>query len=206
MTEPTMDSSNINTALAERIGRLREQFEAEWLLVDQGGAEPGLCLAPAAIGPVAGNGEFAVHRGEPGDDGAGVRITVIGIGDLAIGVEHDAAARQRTLHAGAGLADGSMLRLGWRDCVAKDGACFLADKPVLAGSTSRMIDLVRTMMREAEVPLPEVIAMGSVNPAREAGLPSKGEIAVGKDADLVVLSPELEVVQTYVAGAQIFAR
>src|SRR5690349_5107077 len=106
--------------------------------------------------------------------------------------------------AAAGLADGSVVRLGGKDCVAKDGACFLADKPVLAGSTSRMIDLVRTMMREAEVPLPEVIAMVSVNPAREACLASKGEIAVGKDADLVVLSPELEVVQTYVGGNQSF--
>jgi len=56
------------------------------------------------------------------------------------------------------------------------------------------------------VPLPEVIAMASLNPAREAGLADKGEIAVGKDADLVVLSPELEVLQTYVAGARIFTR
>src|SRR5438874_109517 len=106
--------------------------------------------------------------------------------------------------AGAGLVDGSVLRLGGRDCIAKDGACFLADKPVLAGSASRMIDLGRTMMREAEVPLPEVIAMASVNPAREAGLANKGEIAVGKDGDLVVLSPELEVLQTYVAGVLSF--
>jgi len=106
--------------------------------------------------------------------------------------------------AGAGLPDGSVFPLGGRDCVAKDGACFLADKPVLAGSTSRMIDLVRTMMREAEVPLPEVIAMVSVNPAREGALVNKGEIAVGKDADLVVLSSDLEVVQTYVAGNQSF--
>ena len=69
-----------------------------------------------------------------------------------------------------------------------------------------MIDVVRTMMREAAVPLPDVIAMASLNPAREAGLADKGEIAVGKDADLVVLSTELEVLQTYVAGARIFAR
>ncbi len=102
--------------------------------------------------------------------------------------------------AGAGLADGSEFQLGGRNCVAKDGVCFLADQPVLAGSASRMIDLVRTMMREAEVPLPDAIAMASLNPAREAGLANKGEIAVGNDADLVVLSPELEVLQTYVAG------
>lgn len=106
--------------------------------------------------------------------------------------------------AGAGLPDGTVFQLGDRNCVAKDGVCFLADRPVLAGSASRLIDLVRTMMREAAVPLPEVIAMASLNPAREAGLTEKGEIAVGKDADLVVLSPELEVLQTYVAGNQSF--
>ena len=106
--------------------------------------------------------------------------------------------------AGAGLADGTMFQLGGKNCVARDGACFLAGEPVLAGSASRLIDLVRTMMREAGVPLPEVIAMASLNPAREAGLADKGEIAVGKDADLVVLSPELEVLQTYVAGVQSF--
>ena len=108
--------------------------------------------------------------------------------------------------AGAGLADGTVFQLGGKNCVVKDGACFLAGEPVLAGSASRLIDLVRTMMREAAVPLPDVVAMASLNPAREAGLADKGEIAVGKDADLVVLSPELEVLQTYVAGARIFAR
>ncbi|PYK70728.1 MAG: hypothetical protein DME42_12155 [Verrucomicrobia bacterium] len=102
--------------------------------------------------------------------------------------------------------NGSVFQLGGRNCVAKNGVCFLAGEPVLAGSTSRLIDLVRTMMREAAVPLLDVIAMASLNPAREAGLADKGEIAVGKDADLVVLSPELGVLQTYVAGARTFAR
>src|SRR5437764_130867 len=51
--------------------------------------------------------------------------------------------------AGAGLADGSVFQLGGRTCVVNDAVCFLADEPVLAGSTSRLIDLARTMMREA---------------------------------------------------------
>jgi N-acetylglucosamine-6-phosphate deacetylase len=46
--------------------------------------------------------------------------------------------------------------------------------------------------------------MASCNPARETGLTDKGEIAIGKDADLVVLSPELEVLQTYIAGVLSF--
>src|SRR5213082_4255281 len=108
--------------------------------------------------------------------------------------------------AGAGLAEGTTFQLAGKECIVKNGACFLDDNGTLAGSASRLIDLVRAMIRNAEVPLPDAIAMASHNPAREAGLTDKGEIAIGKDADLVVLSPELEVVQTYVNGVEIFVR
>src|SRR5438477_747215 len=108
--------------------------------------------------------------------------------------------------AGAGLAEETTFQLAGKKCIVKNGACFLADNGTLAGSASRLIDLVRAMIRNAEVPLPDAIAMASRNPARETGLSDKGEIAIGKDADLVVLSPELEVVQTYVNGVEIFGR
>src|SRR5216110_1004301 len=106
--------------------------------------------------------------------------------------------------AGAGLAEDTTFQLAGKKCIVKNGACFLADNGTLAGSASRLIDLVRAMIRNAEVPLPDAIAMASRNPARETGLTDKGEIAIGKDADLVVLSPELEVLQTYVAGVLSF--
>ena len=106
--------------------------------------------------------------------------------------------------AGAGLVEETTFQLAGKECIVKKGACFLADIGTLAGSASRLIDLVRAMIRSAEVPLPDAIAMASLNPAREAGLANKGEIAIGKDADLVVLSPELEVVRTYVAGVLSF--
>jgi len=108
--------------------------------------------------------------------------------------------------AGTGLAEGTTFQLAGKKCIVKNGACFLADNGTLAGSASRLIDLVRAMIRNAEVPLPDAIAMASRNPARETGLSDKGEIAIGKDADLVVLSPELEVLQTYVNGVEIFGR
>jgi N-acetylglucosamine-6-phosphate deacetylase len=106
--------------------------------------------------------------------------------------------------AGAGLAEDTTFQLAGKKCIVKNGACFLADNGNLAGSASRLIDLVRAMIRNAEVPLPDAIAMASRNPARETGLSDKGEIAIGKDADLVVLSPELEVLQTYIAGVLSF--
>src|SRR5438874_2297365 len=108
--------------------------------------------------------------------------------------------------AGAGLAEETTFQLAGKKCIVKNGACFLADNGALAGSASRLIDLVRAMIRNAEAPLANAIAMASRNPAREAGLTDKGEIAIGKDADLVVLSPELEVLQTYVNGGEIFLR
>jgi N-acetylglucosamine-6-phosphate deacetylase len=68
-----------------------------------------------------------------------------------------------------------------------------------------MIDLVRTMARAVEVPLHEAVAMATQTPARAIGLEHKGRLAVRLDADLVVLSPELEVRKTFCRGRQIFS-
>ena len=67
-----------------------------------------------------------------------------------------------------------------------------------------MIDLVRIMVRDVAVPLHEAVMMTTNNPARAIGLEAKGRLAVGADADFVVLSPELHVVRTFIGGDQIF--
>jgi N-acetylglucosamine-6-phosphate deacetylase len=47
--------------------------------------------------------------------------------------------------------------------------------------------------------------MATLNPARALGIESrKGRLAEGADADLVVLSPELRVLQTIVGGRRVF--
>jgi N-acetylglucosamine-6-phosphate deacetylase len=108
--------------------------------------------------------------------------------------------------AGAGLPNGSRFSLFGKDCVVEDGVCLLADHSALAGSASRMIDLVRTMVNDVEVPLHEAFAMATENPARAISLATKGRLAIGTDADLIVLSPELEVLRTFVGGEEIFSR
>ena len=105
--------------------------------------------------------------------------------------------------AGAGLPNGSQFSLFGRDCIVEDGVCLLADRSALAGSASRMIDLVRTMIMKVNVPLHEAVRMATENPARAIGLETKGRLEVGADADLVVLSPELEVVRTLAGGKEI---
>ena len=107
--------------------------------------------------------------------------------------------------AGAGLPNESRFSLGGRECVVRDGVCLLADGSALAGSASRMIDLVRTMVQKVSVPLHHAVKMATENPARAIRLEkSKGSLVAGADADLVVLSPELAVVQTFSRGARIF--
>ena len=106
--------------------------------------------------------------------------------------------------AGAGLPDKSKFALFGRDCVVKDGVCLLADHSALAGSASRMIDLVRTMAMKLHIPLHEAVMMVTENPARAIGLEAKGSLTVDADADLVVLSPELEVLRTFRGGQEAF--
>jgi len=108
--------------------------------------------------------------------------------------------------AGAGLRDGSSFALGGLQCVVADGACWLADKSALAGSAARMIDLVRTLVTSAGVPLAEAVSMASTNPARAIGCKNKGTIAAGADADFTVFSPEFQVLQTFVGGEQVFPK
>jgi N-acetylglucosamine-6-phosphate deacetylase len=108
--------------------------------------------------------------------------------------------------AGAGRPEGTPFELGGKKCVVKNGVCLLADQSAFAGSAASMIDLVRTMVRAVGVPLPEAVGMASRNPACQIGLATKGEIAVGNDADLVVFSPEFCIQQTLVAGERIYAR
>ena len=107
--------------------------------------------------------------------------------------------------AGAGLPEGSPFALFGKDCIVESGVCLLADHSALAGSAARMIDLVRMMVREVNVRLNEAIAMATANPARAIGLETKGRLVVGADADLAVLSPQLDVVRTFRCGEQIWS-
>jgi N-acetylglucosamine-6-phosphate deacetylase len=103
--------------------------------------------------------------------------------------------------AGAGLPEGSRFILGRTECLVREGACWVADGSALAGSGARMIDLVRRMVNDVGTPVHEAVRMATETPARAMGWKNKGVLEVGRDADLVVLSPEMEVVQTISRGA-----
>src|SRR5438874_2825920 len=106
--------------------------------------------------------------------------------------------------AGAGLPDGSRFSLFGNDCIVQGGVCLLADRSALAGSAAQMIHLVRTMMTKINVPLHEAVAMATQNPARAIGLETKGRLTIGADADFVVLSPDLQILRTFVACEEVW--
>src|SRR5256886_12991074 len=106
--------------------------------------------------------------------------------------------------AGAGLPDGSRFSLFGNDCIVQGGVCLLADSSALAGSAAQMIHLVRTMMTKINVPVHEAVAMATQNPARAIGLETKGRLTIGADADFVVLSPDLQILRTFVACEEVW--
>jgi len=77
---------------------------------------------------------------------------------------------------------------------------YLADG-TLAGSTLTMEKAVKNMVQLVEVPITKAVRMASLNGAKVLGLEHhKGILAVGKDADLVVLDRDFNVQMTVFEG------
>ena len=92
-------------------------------------------------------------------------------------------------------------RLGGATVDVRDGVVKLAGGGSIAGSTLTMDTAVRNVVNFLQIPLPEAVTLASANPARLLGLSNrKGAIAVGMDADLVVLDEDLLCCGTIVSG------
>jgi N-acetylglucosamine-6-phosphate deacetylase len=101
--------------------------------------------------------------------------------------------------AATGMPDGNF-RLGNFEVIVKDGVCRNAEGK-LAGSTLTLDRALRYIVALG-VPLIDAVRMATILPARRISLAGKkGILAVGADADLVVLTPDLRVVGTMTCGA-----
>ncbi|MEO3799119.1 N-acetylglucosamine-6-phosphate deacetylase [Nonomuraea sp. B1E8] len=93
----------------------------------------------------------------------------------------------------AGLGDGDYV-LGSMAVRVDGGVARLVEGGSIAGSTLTMDVAFRRSVREVGMSLPDAVQVASLTPARVLGLADRiGSIAVGKAADLVVLSDALEV-------------
>jgi N-acetylglucosamine-6-phosphate deacetylase len=106
-----------------------------------------------------------------------------------------------------------------RACLLKAGDYDLGGQPVkvsggearlkngqLAGSVLTLNTAVKNFIKNTGVTLWEAIRLVSLNPATELGLTNKGSIEVGKDADLVLLDPDINIEMVLVAGQMAYRR
>jgi N-acetylglucosamine-6-phosphate deacetylase len=99
-----------------------------------------------------------------------------------------------------GMPDGTY-KLGDLEVRLVEGRCLIGEN-TLAGSTITLAAAVRNFSRFTGAPLEIAVRLASRNPARMAGLDT-GELREGGAADIVVLSPEGVVVDTWLSGNRI---
>jgi N-acetylglucosamine-6-phosphate deacetylase len=103
----------------------------------------------------------------------------------------------------AGLPDGDY-HLGVNEVVVVDGDARLKSTGTRAGSTLTLDVALKNMVRWLPYSLEDILVTLTENPAREMGLwDRKGSIEDGKDADLVLLDEECNVVHVFVRGMQV---
>lgn len=77
----------------------------------------------------------------------------------------------------------------------------------IMGSSKSVLYGIGNLVENVGVPLETCLRMACENPARTYGLAARtGEIAPGKDADLVVISDDWQALVTFARGARVFDR
>jgi len=160
------------------------------------------------------NGMRPFHHRQPGLVGAALTDPGVVCEIINDGVHlHDATARLAFEAAGsrrialvtdaiaaAGAGDGEF-QLGAGTVLVRDGEVRLAGGETLAGSTLTMDVAVRRAVRRLGLPITAAVEAASATPARLLGIGDRvGSIEAGYQADLVVLSDDLEVEAVMVAG------
>ena len=85
--------------------------------------------------------------------------------------------------------------------IIEDGVCKPPARNCFLGSVATGDRLVRTVYKQADVPLWAAVRMATKTPARHCGYAGiKGEITVGADADLVIFDEDIQVSAVYLMG------
>ena len=105
--------------------------------------------------------------------------------------------RNKGLKEGISELGGQTVYIKGNEARLKDGT--------LAGSILKMIDGYRILINDLKLPFYKASHIASLNPAKSLSLETKlGSIKEGKDADLVLLSPDLEIKKTFVNGKLVY--
>lgn len=165
------------------------------------------------------NGMSKFHHREPGLVGAAFRLSNV-YGELITDGNHSTLEAIYNFYQAKGpnfaimvtdslmvksLPVGTRVLFGGNEIeLMPDGSAHLVEAGNLAGSTLNVNKGLK-VLEEAGVPWPSAINSVTINPATLLGFNDrKGSIQAGKDADLVVLADNYDVVMTYARGKKAF--
>lgn len=84
------------------------------------------------------------------------------------------------------------------------GDKFITADGTLSGSNITMLQAVQNCVLHCDIPLNEALNMASWYPAKLMGMAGKsGQLNVGNDANMLLLTPELQLNKVFVGGLQI---
>ena len=150
---------------------------------------------PGIIGEVLTNSQLSADIIA---DGIHVAPEIVKLFLQAKGLERSVLITDAT--AATGMPDGNY-KLGPIEVQVKNGRCALAsDSTKLAGSVLTMDRAVRNLTQFAGSSLQQAVRAATLNPACAVGLADKHEIAIGAEANLVVLNAAGQVQKTVVRG------
>ena len=94
--------------------------------------------------------------------------------------------------------------------IVENGVALRPDRGGLAGSVATTDRLVRTMARaiagaaaDPAAGIPDAVRMMTATPARILGLPAKGRLAPGCDADIILFDDTVAVSRVFIGGKEI---
>jgi N-acetylglucosamine-6-phosphate deacetylase len=89
--------------------------------------------------------------------------------------------------------------------IVEDGVAKLPDRSSFAGSVATANRLLKTMVQMAGVPLSDAVKMLTTTPARILNVSdTKGELVVGKDADIVIFDDDFTIQKTIIQGKVVY--
>lgn len=89
----------------------------------------------------------------------------------------------------------------------RNGCAYVAGTDKLSGSTLSMIKCVKNVVEQCDVPVEDAVLAASTNPATYLGVENtKGRLAVGNDADMVVIDDAFNVLRTYHKGMVVYQK
>ena len=108
--------------------------------------------------------------------------------------------------SGAGLPEGTRFRMANLEYEVHDGVGMMLDRSSFAGSTTLIGQMVPILTNLVDIPLAEVIRMGSLTPAHVLGVEDrKGSLEAGKDADVAIFENDFTAWRTMIGGRWVYA-